>query len=399
MLTPNEATEIILQHLFIPKQEMVSLQNACGRVLMQLFRCTADLPPFDRVMMDGYAMRYADIEAGTEQFAISAMQRAGEPAIRLTANAHCIEIMTGSVCPVGADVVVPYEDVRVANNTCSILKKPHKQWQNIHKQRADKRMGDELMKPGILLTTLHIAALASQGLLQVMVATHPRVHVLSTGDELVDVGATPLPYQIRRSNVILLQQMLKQVGIAATESHIPDDEELIRKELEARLKENDVLILSGGVSKGKFDLIPKVLQALGVKEHFHRIAQKPGKPMWFGTLGHVTVFALPGNPVSTHLCAVRYLLPWLRASMLQSATPIFVEFAGNPVGSKGLTKFIAVYMAPEPDGVLRATPIVGNGSGDYASLLGANAFMQLPHDTQYVYREEEGIQVYAVYPF
>jgi molybdopterin molybdotransferase len=207
------------------------------------------------------------------------------------------------------------------------------------------------------------------------------VALISTGDELVDVDETPLPYQIRRSNTYMLRASLLMMGISATLHHIIDDEAVLADRLASLLETNDVLILSGGVSAGKADFVPAVLTQLGVQKQFHQIAQRPGKPLWFGTTADKTVFALPGNPVSTVLCAYRYVLPYLRASLgLAPAPPRYAQLATPVTFKPAVTYFLPVRLTSEPDGRMLAHPLPGSGSADFANLLAADAFMELPAD-------------------
>ena len=213
--------------------------------------------------------------------------------------------------------------------------------------------------------------------------------LISTGDELVDVADVPLPYQIRRSNTYMLRAALSSLGIEASLHHIVDNEGILAQQLTALLAENDVLILSGGVSAGKADFVPDVLARLGVQKQFHKVEQRPGTPLWFGITpakaspGRANpgraVFALPGNPVSTVLCACRYVLPYLRTSLgLPPAPTQYAQLATSFVFEPVLTYFLPVRLTSEPDGRTLAHPLPGSGSADFANLLAADAFMELP---------------------
>ena len=385
MLSVSDATTIIQQNQLALPTETVSLTDATGRVLRETVRADRDFPPFDRVAMDGIAILFADFNAGQRLFRIVGMQRAGQEQQRLSDAGTCLEAMTGAMLPTGADTVVRYEDISIANEQATVLVDDVKAGQSVHVQATDRQAGDKLLTIGTRLGPTEIAVAASVGMATLLVTARPRVALISTGDELVDVADAPLPYQIRRSNTYMLRAALAQLGIAVTLHHIADDEVVLERELATLLANNDVLILSGGVSAGKADFVPDVLTRLGVQKQFHKVAQRPGKPLWFGTLqtetGQKTAFALPGNPVSTVLCAYRYVLPYLRASLgLADEAPRYAQLAEPVRFLPDVTYFLPVRLTSESDGTPLAHPLPGSGSADFANLLLADAFMELPAD-------------------
>jgi molybdopterin molybdotransferase len=222
--------------------------------------------------------------------------------------------------------------------------------------------------------------MASIGATQVLVKKLPKVVIVSTGDELVEVTATPLPYQIRRSNNYTIKAVLQQYELHPQLLHIPDDPNITKQQLEHCLQEYDVIILSGGISMGKFDYVPEALEALNVQKLFHKVQQRPGKPFWFGKHQNgVLVFAFPGNPVSTFMCLHRYFLPWLKTSLgLTSIPALYAQLAEDITFTPPLHYFLQVQIQVNDKGVLIATPIEGNGSGDFANLTETDAFMELP---------------------
>ena len=386
MLSVSDATAIIQQHQLTLPTETVSLTNATGRILRETVRADRDFPPFDRVAMDGIALRFADYTAGTRTLRIAGTQRAGQEQQSLTESGTCLEAMTGAMLPAGADTVVRYEDLNISDGLATILIENVQLGQHLHFQATDRRAGDELLPAGTRLGPTEIAVAASVGMTMLTVTTLPRVALISTGDELVDVAETPLPYQIRRSNTYMLRAALASLGISATLHHIIDDETVLTHTLTGLLTTNDVLILSGGVSAGKADFVPDVLARLGVQKQFHKVAQRPGKPLWFGTVAEPnpkTVFALPGNPVSTVLCAYRYVLPYLRASLgLVDEPARYAQLAESISFQPDVTYFLPVRLTSEPDGRTLAHPLPGSGSADFANLLDADAFMELPASQQ-----------------
>ncbi len=380
MTTVEEATRIVLSHTRTFGNEHVALNWALGRVLTEPLVADRPFPPFDRVAMDGIALRSADFAAGQRVFRLLGTQAAGQPPLKLEEAGGCIEVMTGAVLPEGADAVVRYEDIEIVDQQAQVRLEEVKPWQNVHRKATDRAAGDELVTPPRIITPAEIAVAATIGKTQVQVANFPRVVIISTGDELVDVTEQPLPHQIRKSNVHALAGELKRLGIEAAMLHLRDQREEIRKYLDVAMERYDVLILSGAVSKGKFDFIPPVLEMLGAQQLFHRVTQRPGKPFWFGIGPHdTTIFALPGNPVSSFMCMHRYVLPWLRACwgldpFRNEKSVLAEDFAFKP----DLTLFLPVKLEMADDGRLLAWPRPGHGSGDLANLTEADAFLELP---------------------
>ena len=381
MLSVSDAFAITQHHKLTLPTERVLLDDALGRVLCESVCADRDFPPFDRVAMDGIGIRFADIASGVQSFRVAGMQRAGQAQQTLTDSGTCLEVMTGAMLPIGADTVTRYEDITEADKLATINITDIRPGQHVHHRATDRRAGDELLSVGTRLGPSELAVAASVGQTTLIVTTLPRVALVSTGDELVDVADTPLPYQIRRSNTYMLRAALASLGIEVTLHHIVDDEAVLADRLSALLAENDVLILSGGVSAGKADFVPDVLVSLGVQKQFHKVEQRPGKPMWFGTTSNKTVFGLPGNPVSTVLCANRYVLPYLRASLgLPPDQPHYAQLAAPVIFRPEVTYFLPVRLTSEPDGRTLAHPLPGSGSADFANLLNATGSMELPPD-------------------
>ena len=382
MITVNEATNIINASVLNLPQVQIPLEKALGRILRQPIIADMDFPPFDRIMMDGIAIKYDDFARGLRSFKIQGIQAAGSPQMGLTESGCCLEVMTGAVIPQGADVVVPYEEVKIdqENLRATIQITDLKKGKNIHVKGTDQKKGTVLITEGTLIGTPEIAVAASVGASKVWVTKNPSVAIISTGNELVEIQETPLPHQIRRSNVYAIAAEMKQFGIKADLYHFKDDKDDLIKALEKVLKSHDVAILSGGVSMGKFDFIPETLVALGVEQRFHRIQQKRGKPFWFGVKDkEKVVFAFPGNPVSTFLCYHKYLVPWLRKSLGLHQTMDINAILAEDVNIKtSLTYFLQVKTNIDDNGQLLAYPKIGKGSGDHANLLVSDAFLELP---------------------
>ena len=219
--------------------------------------------------------------------------------------------------------------------------------------------------------------MASVGQTEIKVFKSPRIAVVSTGDELVPVAESPKQWQVRTSNAHSIVAALKEMGHTAYHRHVSDDDKSIRTNLAAVLDANDVVILSGGVSKGKFDHVPEALSSYGIEKKFHEVSQRPGKPMWFGRGRGKTVFALPGNPVSTFMCFHRYVKPWLEKSLSISARIQWASLRTNFQFKVPLTYFLQVSVQNE-NGRLVAAPDAGGGSGDFANLRNVDGFLELP---------------------
>ena len=225
--------------------------------------------------------------------------------------------------------------------------------------------------------------LAGAGRVSVRVSKPPRVAVVSTGDELVDVGQPIQPYQIRSSNDRAIEAALvRRFRARVTRSSLKDDPAEILESIARLHDENDMVILTGGVSMGKYDFVPGVLEKLGVELVFHRIEQRPGRPMWFGiSQASKPVFALPGNPVSTLVCLVRYVVPAIdRAMGTEPATEEWVRLAAEVQFAADLACFLPVVLRADPAGARQAEPRPTNTSGDFAALAGTDGFIELPRE-------------------
>lgn len=375
MLTVREAESRMLARARVRPTEVVPAEHATGRVLREEIRADRDLPPFDRATMDGIAVAFAP---GRTEFRIEGVQAAGEPARQLVDPEHgCLEMMTGAMRPEGADTVIPYEDVELCNGLARIAPGAQiERGQFVHRQGTDRRAGDVLLPTGIRLCSPQIAIAVSVGCTSLTVARPPRYAVISVGNELVEPGAPIEPFQIRPSNAWGLRAALYGLGCPDVElARLPDDPVRIESALAELLARCDGLIVSGGVSRGKFDFVPSSLDRLGVRVEFHKIAQKPGKPMWFGVApGDKPVFALPGNPVSTLACFHRYVKPFILRSLgARASPPEVIRCADMLRPHPALTLFLPVRI--EGDG---ARLLEYHGSGDYAALGESDGFIELP---------------------
>ena len=380
MITVEEAEKIIFAQAGDYGAEIVPFEKALGRVLAEDIKADRDLPPFNRVTMDGIAINYNAIENGISTFRIKSVQAAGDVPVQIEEHNECIEIMTGAMLPSSADTIIRYEDLELRAGLATLVTHDIKRGQNIHYLGKDKKHGDIVANIGSLVTPSVISLVASVGESELRVKKMPRVMILSSGNELVDVAETPSQYQVRRSNSYTVKAILKLHNQDADMFHIPDDPEIIRERLKYCLENYDVLLLSGGISMGKFDYIPGVLSQLNVNKLFHKVKQRPGKPFWFGKHGSGTlVFAFPGNPVATFMCVHRYFLPWLKLTLgLKPEPSVFAVLNNRLSFHYPLKYFLQVKLSYNQYCQLMATPVEGNGSGDFANLADTDAFMELP---------------------
>ncbi len=464
--------------------EAVPLEAAAGRVLREDLRADRAYPAQDRSYMDGIAIRYADLSTHEDSgvatvFTVAGVARAGDARLSLAtltrasasptssasssgspassgrpgssdptawsassaAETFCVEIMTGAAVPAGCDTVIRYEDLVLEDGVATVRPgvavTPRG---NVHFEGSDCAAGAVLVPAGTRLTAAHIAIAASVGMPTVSVARRPRVAVVATGDELVGVDETPLAHQLRVSNAHGLAALL--APHADTRVHrVGDDPAALSGVLRAVLSSFDMVLVSGGVSAGKFDLVPDTLETLGVRKVFHKLAQKPGKPLWFGMMPSpqtplplasvaeeglvalaipggphgpplspggtsdeassgervlppeparvVPVFGLPGNPVSALVCARRFVLPFLermlganemagaRVSLGSETTPLSRLTRYLPV--KLVTRVMMGAEAGVSSGFETvAEPRTVNGSGDFATLGASDGFVELP---------------------
>jgi len=377
----GEAAALIDARMPTYPTERVPLERAQGRVLREQLVAERDQPPFDRVTMDGIAIDSAALANERRQFKLRGIQGAGAEAIPLGDAEHCVEIMTGAMLPPDADTVVPVERIS-CNAEIVTLEEGYAPdpGQFIHRTGSDHAAGQPLLQPGCVIGATEMAVLTITGKTDIEVARWPDIAVISTGDELVDAGKPLEPFQIRSSNGHAIVAALEKRGCRSNRrAHLLDDPTQLRESIGRMHEDHDVLILSGGVSMGKYDYVPQIMDELGVELVFHKILQRPGLPMWFGvSAAGKPIFALPGNPVSTLVCTIRYVLPAIRRAMgarepthaLQLAEP--VHFAPD------LTCFLPVQLTHAATGAVLAQPKPTNTSGDFISLAGTDGFVELP---------------------
>ncbi|WP_028889817.1 molybdopterin molybdotransferase MoeA [Tenacibaculum ovolyticum] len=390
MISVEEAKNIILQNSQDFGVEEIPFIESVGRILKETIVADRDFPPFDRVAMDGIAINYIHFKNGQRSFKVEGIQPAGSKQLTMQTSENCIEVMTGAVLPNNCDTVIRYEDVTIKNGIATITVNSINDKQNIHTKGKDKQQGDLLIKENIVISPAEIGVIATVGKSTIKVAKQPKVMIVSTGDELVTVNEIPLDFQIRRSNVYTLVSLLDKLNIPSETAHITDNKAILKEKIAGYLTAYDVLLFSGAVSKGKFDFLPEVLAELGVEKLFHKVAQRPGKPFWFGRATPLSiseknkkaiVFAFPGNPVSAFVNCLAYFYPWYYKSVGIKQHEETAILANDIIFKSNLTYFLQVKLSYR-FGHLTATPIKGNGSGDLVSLVEADGFIEIPKTEQ-----------------
>ncbi|OAD46769.1 molybdopterin molybdotransferase MoeA [Polaribacter atrinae] len=379
MISVEKALETVLNSSRDFGIEEVPFIKSVGRILKEKILADRDFPPFNRVSMDGITIDYTSFKNGQRAFKIEGIQAAGSEQISLNNSETCIEVMTGAVLPNNANIVIRYEDVTIKNGIATISVDVINDAQNVHAKGKDGKVGDLLIEENTKIYAAEIGVLATVGKSFVKVAKQPKVMIVSTGDELVGVDEIPQAHQIRRSNVFTLVSLLERLNIPSETAHITDDKPVLKSKIENYLQEYDVLLFSGAVSKGKYDFLPEVFDELGVEKLFHKITQRPGKPFFYGKTDECNVFGFPGNPISTFVNCLAYFYPWYYKSVGLEVEQETAILSDDVIFKPNLTYFLQVKLNSVL-GDLIATPITGNGSGDLASLVKTDAFIQLPND-------------------
>ena len=311
MTTVEQAEKIVLATAKRYGTENIYFEDAVGRVLAEDLEADRQLPPYNRVTMDGIAVKHAAIENGIKAFNIIATQAAGEVPIETENDGDCVEIMTGAALPDFADTVIQYEWLQIEGN-CATIKADTpgiNKGANIHWKGRDKKQGEAVASANTVISPALISMAASVGKSTPGSQKLPRVVIISSGDELVEVNSTPSDFQVRRSNNYTIKTALLRYGLHADMIHIPDDPHITRQQVADCLGKYDVMMLSGGVSMGKFDYIPQALEDSQVKKLFHKVQQRPGKPFWFGSHENGTLVLLFPQPcVNIHVPAPFLLL-------------------------------------------------------------------------------------------
>jgi molybdopterin molybdotransferase len=363
------------------RRETIEIEQAFGRVLAEPIFADRDYPPFNRSTRDGYAVRSSDTTSPNAKLECIGEIRAGGAFVGTVGPGQCVEIMTGAAVPPGADAVIMIEFTKRTGNTVT-LERSVELGASIVPRGREAKANQLLLAHATPLGYAQLALIAQVGQTRVRVSSRPRVAILSTGDEVVDVDSDPGPLQIRNSNGLALQTLVAMSGAEPVQlGNAPDDVEILRKRIERGLEE-DILVLSGGVSMGKYDLVEQVLADLGAEFHFTGVAIRPGRPAVFATCRNKLVFGLPGNPVSTMVTFELFVLPAidLFTGAVPRAVPVFRAKLASPVHEKGpMVHFLPARIEWEGREA-RVTQLPWQGSGDIVALALANGFLVVGPD-------------------
>jgi molybdopterin molybdotransferase len=359
-----------------PGREQVPLGDAFGRILAEPVFADRDYPPFDRSTRDGYAVRSADAAGPGTKLDCLGEIRAGGTFDRTIGPGQCVEIMTGAAVPSGADAVIMIEHTKREGN-CITLDRAVASGASIVPRGREIKAGSLVLTHGALLGYPQLAVIAQVGQTRLHVSSRPRVAVLSTGDEVVEVDSKPGPLQIRNSNGLALQTLIGMSGAEPVQlGNAPDELDILRKKIERGLEE-DILVLSGGVSMGKYDLVEQALADLSAEFHFTGVAIRPGRPAVFATCRNRLVFGLPGNPVSTMVTFELFVRPAIDvlSGTLPRPLPVFKAKLVTPAHEKGeMTHFLPAHLEWEGREA-RVSQLPWQGSGDVVALALANGFL------------------------
>ncbi|MFA5263637.1 MAG: molybdopterin molybdotransferase MoeA [Opitutaceae bacterium] len=386
LIIPDEADRLIHQNLHRLPSEPCELAEAHGRILREDITADRDLPPFDRVAMDGYALRFQELAGGRRIFTVAALQRAGMPPGSIPkAVDSCIEVKTGSAMPLGANCVAPYEETERTGDRITIICElaELRKVQALHLKGSDFKRGAAIVRSGTTLVSRKLAVAACCGKTVLRVSERPRITIVVTGAGLVDPGAALEPWQMRRNIDISLQASLRAAGFSQVGCISVDDTRAgLAGALCPAVERGDWVIATGGISGGDLGFLPGVLSDLGVKIVFHGVAQRPGKQMLFGVGPRKSpIFALPGNSTAVFICMHRYVIPSLYvASKARSIGLAKVELAGAVTFEPELDYFLPVKLDPRSAGRI-AIPAPLNSSGDFTHLIGTDGFVVLPAET------------------
>jgi molybdopterin molybdotransferase len=373
MIELKQALQIVLDAARPLGTERVDMGDALNRILAEDVAADADMPPFDRATVDGYACRRVDLGG---RLTVTETIPAGTTPARAIRPNQCAKIMTGAAVPGGADCVVMVEQAEAAGEN-AIRFMGGQTGDNISRRATFVCAGQVIVPKGSYLGPAHIAILASVGHARPLVAKQPRVAVIATGDELVPATMTPRPFQIRNSNGPQLLSQLQSMGVVACDYGIVKD---VESEIDSILKEalagNDVVLISGGVSMGDFDFVPAVLRRNNVRLLFEKVAVKPGKPTVFGLTERAYCFGLPGNPVSTFVVFELFVKPFLYRLMGHDDSPVCVVMSlDEPVTRKDTDRqaWIPVKLTSRTS----VRPVQYHGSGHILALCEADGLIDM----------------------
>ncbi|NQU40592.1 MAG: molybdopterin molybdotransferase MoeA [Lentisphaerae bacterium] len=385
MMTPLEAWQSIGLHTQPLPATHRSLASATGYVLSEAVVADRDVPPVNRAAMDGYAVRAEDLASCPATLTLIGEVAAGSDATPLVSQGECVAIYTGANVPPGADSVIMVEETEAAGTTIRFLKPP-RSGQHIFRQGENAQRGEILLEAGVVLGAAEVGVCAAVGVDRPSVFGRPRVAILSTGAELLDASEEVEAHQLRNSNGPMLVAGLTAAGFEVTHCRaVDDDEERIVQGIRDLLSTCDCLILTGGVSVGKYDLVPQAIQQAGGTVHFHGVAIKPGKPQLFATTDAGKIlYGLPGNPLSSMVGLQEFILPALRrmaGTPVERCRPMLKVHLGADIGGKtGRLRHNMVSLVSDETWGMVAMPVTHSGSADLIAGARADGTVIIPAD-------------------
>lgn len=360
MISLAEAQQILKDKTFSFGTELTKLEDAFEKILAEDIYAPRDLPPFNRSAMDGIAIIHDDFKNGKTDFECIETIFAGKAATKEIKPGQCYKIMTGAAVPPPVNTLIRVEDVVFKEQLASISSLELELFQNIATKGQDLKQGELAIQKNTFINPAIVGLLASLGKDEILTKCLPKVNIITTGDEIIDPGNEVSPLHIYNSNKYVLKALLNKIGISPGHIiHSPDEIQLLRENIKKNLK-TDILIITGGVSAGDADYIPEILAELGVEKLFHKVAIKPGKPIWCGQINKTTVFALPGNPFST-LVTFKLFVEFFINRCLEINTEIRLRLAINFERTKksNLDEFFPAQLIEN-----KLNKVNINGSGD-----------------------------------
>ncbi len=400
MISVDEALDIVLSRIEHIGTERVRLDQARGRVLAENVCADIDLPPFDRARMDGYAMRSEDASVAPIRLRAVGEIAAGARMTERLESGEAVKIFTGAPIPAGADAVQKVE-VTESDGETVLIKEAVRPGQFITPRASEVAAGETVARRGREIGPAEMAVLASFGYAEVQVARKPRAAVLSTGSELVEVSTKPVEAQIRNSNSYTISAYAERAGAAVTNlGTVKDSFTDTRNALVEASRSRDLVITSGGVSMGDYDLVKAALEDLGAEIFFDRVSIRPGKPTVFARLDSTFFFGLPGNPVSTSVTFNVFARPALRKMQGDDdpLLPTVRAALARPIkDASGRRSYLPARLFIE-DGRAGAEPLKWVGSSDLVAFMRANALIVVPEETHDI-SEGEMVEVFALTRF
>jgi molybdopterin molybdotransferase len=382
MLTVEEALEAILSRITVLGTERVDVVGSLGRVLAEPIVSRREIPPWANSSMGGYAVRAEDSGTGATLSVVGRVEAGALPS-RAIGRGEAMRIFTGAPLPPGADAVVPQEDVEATNGRVTLTAAVDRA-AYVRPAGEDVRVGDRVLEPGVTLRAAEVGLLATLGYGQVCVYRRPRVAILSTGNELADLGTEPGPGQIPNTNTYsLIAQVLETGGVPISLGVAPDRLEAIEERVR-RAKDADVILSSAGVSVGELDLVREAFMRAGAELHLWKVSMRPGKPITFGSLGDRAVFGLPGNPVSAMVTFELFVRPALlkMSGRARLTRPRVRARALAPIPNPGARRgYLRVHLETTEDGLLGARLTGEQGSAILRSMVAADGLAVIPGDT------------------